>query len=284
MNLPTQSGYSRERTEAALSVLLEVAHVLAEYRDEIVVVGGWVPALLLSDGLTTHTGSLDVDLAVDHRLIADRAYYATMRAHLERNGYMPDPRQPFIYHRAVTRAGAPSVEVDLLAGEYGGTGRGRRHQRVQDEVFVRKARGVDLAYRSSVEVSLEGTLPDGTRDSCRVRVASMVPFLMMKAQALHGRRKPKDAWDVVYCLRHVPAGIEGLAREFAPWEGNRLVQEGLDLLHAAFETPQHVGPRDAARFEEPLDEETFEIMARDAYERVSALLRAIGGVGATPRP
>lgn len=112
VTLSTQSGYPRDRAKAALSVLLDVAHVLAEYRDEIVVVGGWVPALLIPDGLVTHTGSLDVDLAVDHRVLAHREHYATMLALLERSGYVQDSRQPFIYHRALPDS-ILTVEVDL---------------------------------------------------------------------------------------------------------------------------------------------------------------------------
>ncbi len=235
-----------------------------------------MPALLVPDGLATHTGSLDVDLAVDHCAIADRDHYATMLSLLQHSGYVQDPRQPFVYRRAMPRGG-PSVEVDFFAGEYGGTGRGRRHQRVQEEMHVRKARGMDLAYLAPVEVPLDGELPDGTLDTCQIRVASMVPFLMMKAQALGGRRKPKDAWDITYCLRHHPGGVVQLADEFRPWMVRPLVQEGLALLRNAFASPQHLGPRGAAIFEEPQDEESLEITARDAYERMAALLRAVSG-------
>jgi len=44
-------------------------------------------------------------------------------------------------------------------------------------------------------VRLEGTLPDGAVDEVQVRVASVVPFLVMKAMALADRRKAKDAYD-----------------------------------------------------------------------------------------
>ena len=40
-----------------------------------------------------------------------------------------------------------TVEVDLLAGEYGGTGKGHRAQQVEG-VRLRKARGCDLAADS----------------------------------------------------------------------------------------------------------------------------------------
>ncbi len=43
----TIRNYAEEIVEAARSVLLELGRLLGEYMDEIVVVGGWVPELLL---------------------------------------------------------------------------------------------------------------------------------------------------------------------------------------------------------------------------------------------
>ena len=78
------------------------------------------------------------------------------------------------------------VEVDFLSGEYGGTTRKHRTQKVQD-MLVRKARGSDLVFTRATEISLSGSLPDGGVDQVRVRVASIAPFLVMKAMALSSR-------------------------------------------------------------------------------------------------
>lgn len=59
----TFRDYSADQVEAARSVLLELVHLLGEYRNDIVVVGGWVPQLILPPGPTPHVGSIDVDLA-----------------------------------------------------------------------------------------------------------------------------------------------------------------------------------------------------------------------------
>jgi hypothetical protein len=37
----TRINYSTEIVSAARSVLLELAHLLGEYRDDMVIVGGW---------------------------------------------------------------------------------------------------------------------------------------------------------------------------------------------------------------------------------------------------
>ncbi len=159
----TFRDYSADQVEAARSVLLELVHLLGEYRDDIVVVGGWVPQLILPPGPKQHVGSIDVDLALNHRNLRE-AGYATIQALLLRRGYEQDPRQPFIFHRTVVVNGnAIKVEVDFLAGEYEGTGRKHRTQPVH-EGRARKARGCDLAFDLYVETDLEGELPEGGRD------------------------------------------------------------------------------------------------------------------------
>ena len=43
----TFRDYSADQIAAPKSVLLELVGLLGEYRDDIVVVGGWVPELIL---------------------------------------------------------------------------------------------------------------------------------------------------------------------------------------------------------------------------------------------
>lgn len=161
--------------------------------------------------------------------------------------------------------------MDFLAGEYVGAARGRRTQRVQD-MRPRKAHGCDLAIDLATEVTLSGTLPDGAKDSARLRVASIVPFLMMKAMALSGRLMEKDAWDIYYCIRYYPGGLDRLVEEFRPHLNHNLVKEALAKLAEKFASPDHVGPKHVADFEETTDPEERALLQRDAFERVNALI------------
>jgi hypothetical protein len=269
-----RTDYSQELVEAAHSVLLELTRLLGEYRDEIVLVGGWVPALLMTEGGATHIGSVDVDLALDHRTLEEPGYQ-TIRELLLRRGYV-EGKQPFIFHREVRIGGRLIVvEVNFLAGEYEGTGRSHRTQKIQD-VKARKARGSELALEMAVEVPMQGTLPDGGKDSANIRVASIVPFLVMKGMALHDRLKEKDAWDVYFCVRNYPGGVEALVKEFRPDVGHGLVKEGLLKIGEKFESPEHTGPKFVADFEEITDREERELLQRDAFERVNFLLEELG--------
>lgn len=269
----TRPDYEADAVAAARSVLLELTRLLGEYRDNIVLIGGWVPELLFPSAEPKHVGSLDVDLALDHRKLAD-AGYATIRELLVGRGYEQDPqRQPFIFQRRVP-VGARDivVEVDLLAGEYEGSGRRHRTQNVQG-VRPRKARGCDLALDMAVEVQLKGNLPNGAKDTATIRVASIVPFFVMKGMVLAGRLKEKDAYDIYFCVKNHPGGVNGLASEFRPHITHGLVQEGLRKIADKFNSTNAYGPTAVADFQEITDVEERERIRRDAYEQIDALLR-----------
>ena len=272
----TRKDYTAEAVEAAHSVLIELMHALGEHRENIVLIGGWVPDLLLSNKGEPHVGSTDVDLALDHRKIREEGY-RTIRELLINMGYK-EGRQPFIFERNVKMDEKEIiVEVDFLAGEYEGTAGKHRHQKIQEQdMQPRKARGADLVFDNPKEVTMEGRLPDGGEDSVKVRVASILPFLVMKGMALEDRLKEKDAWDIRYCIKNYPGGIDALVEEFRPHVGHGLVKEGLDKIAKQFASEKHVGPKFVADFEELADTDEREILERDAYERVNFLLEKLG--------
>jgi predicted nucleotidyltransferase len=141
----------------------------------------------------------------------------------------------------------------------------------------RKARGCDLALSLATEIRLSGTLPGGAKDVATLRVASIVPFLVMKAMALASRLMEKDAWDIYYCIRYYPGGIDKLVNEFKPHLSNKLVQEALANIAEKFASPEHVGPVHIADFEDVSSPEDRAILQRDAYERIQALTIRLQG-------
>jgi len=266
----TQKDYPTESVEAARRVLLELTRILAQYRDDIVVIGGWVPGLLLPD----HIGSIDVDLALNHVNLQEAGYRSIERLLLE-NGYSRDDRQPFIFHKIVLLQGnAIDVEVDFLAGEYPSAKPKSRTQKIQD-MNARKARGSDLAFDMYNEVNIEGSLPGGEQASSSVHVASIVPFLVMKGMAL-GRGKEKDAYDIYFCLTKYQGGLDKLIADFQPHVGHGLVREGLEKIATEFASINHIGPNQVADFNTIFVEEDREALKRDVYERVNYLLTQLG--------
>ena len=267
----TKDDYPKLAVKAAESVLLELVHILGEYLDSIVVIGGMVPRYLITETEEPHVGTTDVDLALDHRRF-DEPGYQTLHQLLTHHHYEVDRKQPFIYRREIMMDGKNViVQVDLLSGEYGGTGRERRTQTIQD-VRPRKARGADLAFDEPVHVKITGELPGGAKDTVTIPVAGIVPFIVMKAMAMRDRFKRKDPYDVYYCLRYFPGGVEKIVEHMKLLKGNKLVQEALGILKEKFDSPKHVGPSHIAEFLELSDPDEVARIKRDAYERVLYLV------------
>lgn len=269
----SKKQYDPRLVTAANSVLLEIGHLLQAYKDGFVVVGGSVPGLIIEDAPELHIGSMDVDIALDQNKIPDTDY-KTIRQLLLDCGYSPE-EQPFYFKRVVNVNGnSIPVRVDFLAGEYGGTSRSHRTQAVQD-IRPRKARACDLAFDQTIAIEVRGILPNGGKDQVVLQVASIVPFLMMKAQALQGRMKEKDAYDIYYCLRNHPGGHAALVSAFRSFPKNKLIDEGLEILQEKFGSPDHIGPVFVARFLEVVDQDAKEMICRDAFERINALVKAL---------
>ena len=271
----TLTDYSDRAVQAARSVLLELSHILGSYRETFVIIGGWVPELLLTGAAQPHIGSTDVDVAMDHRSLEEPGYQKLVSLLIKR-GYRKSEEQPFIFFRDVLVEGQEiSVEVDFLAGEYAGSGKRHRTQVIED-LRARKARGCDLVFEMNSEIEINGKLPNGGIDQNKVRVASIPAFLVMKGMALADRLKEKDAWDIYYCLLYYPGGVEALAEKMRPFLKHGLVQEGLAKIAGKFQSPEHMGPTAIADFEELTDPDARSLVQRDAYERVQALMRLIG--------
>ena len=58
--LKSSTDYNEGQKEAAYRVLVELINLFDEYKDDIRIVGGWVPTLMFpGEG---HVGSIDVDV------------------------------------------------------------------------------------------------------------------------------------------------------------------------------------------------------------------------------
>lgn len=126
----TRSNYPKNEVEACLSVLVEFMTILGEYRESIVLIGGWVPYFLIERKKHEHVGSLDIDAAFDFNSISSEAYNTILKL-LKKRGYR-EGSQPFIFYRTIkVESGIEvTVEINLLAGEYGGTSKSHRTQKI----------------------------------------------------------------------------------------------------------------------------------------------------------
>lgn len=270
--LHTSMDYTEGQKEASFRVLIELCSLFTEYRDEIRVIGGWVPELLYPN--QGHAGSVDVDLLINHLALQDEGYQ-TMERILLSNGYQQHPDKYFSFLKQVTIDGVQyDVDVDILAGMYGGTKTQKRSQHVQG-LKALKATGGDFAFTFAPEqVKVEARRPDGAMDYAMVSVVAIVPYLVMKTAAM-GRGKAKDAYDIYFLVKQYLGGAEQLAKEVSVYLETQVVREMIGKLSEKFESVHHAGPVDVANFLDLEDEKEAEEIRRDAFERIQALLSAI---------
>lgn len=271
-DLRSSLDYSEGQKAAAHRVLVELVNLFYEYRDDIRIVGGWVPDLMFpGEG---HVGSVDVDLLINHIKLKDSGYL-TMAKILLQNGYKEHPEKYFSFAKQVRIDGITyDVDVDILAGMYGGTQKKKRSQHVQG-IKALKATGGDFAFKFDPQtVRIEAERIDGALDVARINVIAVVPYFVMKASAM-GRGKAKDAYDLYFLIKHYQTGVDGLAKLFEDYKDSKIILQMKEKLAEKFASPNHAGPADVAAFLDLEDEEEIAFIKRDAFEQMQALIKSI---------
>jgi hypothetical protein len=92
-----RSGYTAEETEQVKSVCLTVAVTLGAYLDDVCIVGGLVPPLLIDSRRTDddddlHPGTNDLDVGLALALLDDERY-AEISRRLRSEGFKPDTNE-----------------------------------------------------------------------------------------------------------------------------------------------------------------------------------------------
>lgn len=251
-----------ERVEANRILLREVCALLAAHGDDAVLIGGWVPDVLLPTAQPPHIGSIDVDMLLRLR----RKQHADVVALLLKNGFRQgEHRYQFFKDVRIACGRTIVARLDLLTSE-------QHHREFFDdsEPSLQPVHGADIAFRDN------SVLPIGGAGDVSVRVAGIAAFLTMKGIALHDRspRRPKDAYDIHYCLEQYPDGIPGIVAEFERFQGDDLVREAMGKMAALFRDDEDEGPRMVADVEELVGDYRA-IRKLAVYTRVSEFLAAV---------
>ncbi len=218
-----------------------------------------------------------MDLALDGRRIQPTAYNTIRWRLLDAGYHEKSPDITNIFEREVERTGLTiTVKLDLITGEHDGPVTVRSHQHIHG-MNVSKLRGTDLALDHTIDVLISGELPDGGEKQVRARVAAIPAFVCMKAIAMTERKKPKDAYDILFCLRHYRNGPGDLARALMDIRDSPLVRDAIASLRKHFESERAVGPVWAGQVASEHGENEA-ITRRDAYERMQLLLRQLSSL------
>ncbi len=242
--------YSREITETSKSALLELGLSLKSYRSEMVLAGGWAP-YFITGPYFEHCGSVDIDLVLKTTILPR---YESIREIVTDLGYVGEN-----HFRFVRRIKSPidgnyyPIHLDFLRDKcdlgY--------HFRVQPDLEAFMFEGADIAFDFKFEKEIETTLPENGVDSMVFNVLDLAGSLILKGQAMDGRKNPKDAYDI-FSLTHYGGGPEQAARKYnidlsknpISREKHDLAGHSLQVLSRKFRDSTSAGAFDVEKFSE----------------------------------
>ena len=227
-----------------------------------------------------HSGTIDVDLNLDPSALGDGEYVRLVEA-LRAHGYAQraNLRRFQLVRTVLARDGGPDIDVvvDFLMPRDAEIT--RNTPPLTSQFAVQRADGAELALRFNRAVPLEGNMPGGGRNRVDITVASIPALLAMKGYAIANRLKPKDAYDIYYCIRHFPGGVDALVEAIQPLLDVESARQGYRLISDKFRNVEAFGPSSVRSFVEGthlLDDRTADQWQQDAFGQVDAWLRGLG--------
>lgn len=254
-------------TRGTLAVLEDFGLRLGDDRHRLSLIGGLVPVLRLDDATCPYVGSADIDVAFAPAEWRPGEFSA-MIERLAAAGYEPTSKQGRFQLVRMLPDSDRSVDIDFLVD--------REPEKTNDGVPtvvdgfpLHSSRGLDavLAERDD-EATSAGAWP---------RPASVAAYMGIKAQLWSDRYKPKDAYDIHFCVRYYPGGHHALARDVARLFDRPSGTAAWKALVTQFESHDAFGPVCVRRYMEDrgMSEDDAEQWQDDAFRQVQALLRAI---------
>ena len=275
------SDYDPPLVTASRSALLELARTLGSYSPAVILVGGWVPFLLIEQeprpgSSFVHVGSIDIDFVVDpSRIGADE--YSTIVELIRETGWIPMAGSLFSFLRDVKCPDGQTrtIKVDFLTPVPEAASGGHRHRPIQRDLRARTMISAELAIAHSSTLVLRGNLPDNGEASAEIQMLDVVGCLGTKGIAWGDRYSHKDAYDIVSVLDNYGPSLASVAATARPFVGDPLFAKAVDFMARDFETSQKVGSVCYADFQKPGSTAERERLLQRATQVVSEFIRIL---------
>lgn len=250
---PTAEGYRDAPVELVRATCLQVATVLGDLMDDLVIVGGFVPSLLidqknLAEGVEAHVGTLDLDVGMSLAIFDDENYKA-ITERLRGAGFEADVNEKGnpVFQRWLHRE-YRKITVDFLIPPSVDTDRGGRIRKLEKDFGAIIAPGLELAFRDFEIIKIKGTTLKGEEAVRNVKVCGAGAFVVLKALTFRNRGENKDAYDLFYLIRNYGRGFEDVAERFRSLLPNAECETCLKILREDFVETNAVGVRRVIAF------------------------------------
>jgi hypothetical protein len=247
------SEYKSEQVELVRATCLYVATKLGDLMDDLVVIGGLVPSLLidheaLPEGTSAHVGTMDLDVGLTLALL-EGGRYRKLTERLRDAGFEMDRNDDGEPTRQRWKiSGAGTVTVDFLIQPSLPGDRGGRLRNIEPDFAAIIAPGLPLAFQDRERVTIAGKTLFGEKATRDFWVCGAGAYVVLKSLAFDGRGENKDAYDLYYVVRNYGSGVSQVADRLRPLVGDAEAQRAISILQRDFSDIESVGPLRVAEF------------------------------------
>lgn len=271
--------YTPDMLELVRQACLYVATRLGDLMEDLTVVGGLVPTLLIARddlpaGTEPHVGTRDLDIALSVGLLEEERY-RELSERLRMAGFEPDRNPQGRLIRQRWRFENPEgigVTVDFLIPPTREEDVGGTLKDIEEDFAAIITPGLHLAFEDRVEVELNGITLLGEQAHRHIWICGPAAYIVLKALAFGGRGDEKDAYDLYFVVRNIDGGRDRIGLAMRPLLGDSLAQQALAILRRDFSDHGGIGPRRVAEFINGAPDD--EIQA-DVVGFVAELLRVV---------
>jgi hypothetical protein len=264
--------YHPDDTARSESALLTIWPRLADFHEDLVLVGGLVPRYICrsptENALQPH--SLDVDFGI--ALAAGGTMYAPLSQRLTNEGlewkggrFQKAMKSGTLYVDFLTERSSQTAPTSVQV----------------DDIHTSAFFGIDRALSVYRQVLIEGKDLNGAKVRETVKVCEVGPFICLKLQSYDRRAEPKDLFDTIYTVLNYDGGIEAAVTAFHVEEAekNLAFPVARRVLEERFKDEREKGPQAYATFCEsgiPAGDDVEFTRAALAADAVTVAKRLLG--------
>ncbi len=246
-------GYTSAQVDLARRTCRYVATILGEMMDEVVIVGGLVPSLLidqdsLPDEAMAHVGTQDLDVGFQLALLDGERYKAFAEVLRDEKFAPVEKTSGAKLRQTWTSTEVPTVAIDFLVPPSPDHDEARRIQNLEGDFAAIITPGLHLAFRNPRRIAMPGFDCLARWSERTITVCGPGAFVVLKALAHFGRDEPKDAYDLYYLLRYFGDDVGDVAADLRPLLEDEAARQALANLRAEYNRIDAVGPSRLAEF------------------------------------
>lgn len=241
--------YSTAHSGTLKRVLAEIYSALGVISQDLYLVGGLVPDLLVKNKLTylrEYLGTLDIDLAIKFA-ISEKAKYKDFYRILRAAGFekqtTSDGADVMNHSFIKYESGYKPIVIDLITDDRLEPAADKLKE-IAPNVDAVKFRGVYLVFDDFIVRDIGSD----RNKMVQVKIPNIIPFLTLKAFAYSDEENgsAKDAFDMWYTIVNFNDGPISVREELAKYKDNKDVTDAFKAIQRQFDNETFLGTKDVA--------------------------------------